>query len=296
MANAAFLRIVFFMVALSAGLLGGAAVAQTPEHVEIETAQPSVAPLSPAARAAAVDAALQGERLAEAQALLDDMSSPHEDGQADNFLLLRAELLLASGRATDAKKLLESIEPNGPRNCRQISAMAIADMQTDNDVVALEWLAADSDLCSEEPIFWRALGLARLKRGEAAAALDALRKAHILRSGDKGIANDLAVTLIANGNIDEASNLLTRILHADPANVSARINLDFAQGILGHAPSRHGGDSDQFWSERLQAAGDGAQSADNPGLAAALFAQALVASPTHDGKLWAQYRKVTLGK
>lgn len=238
----------------------------------------------------AADLALRGNRLIEARALLDTLDGlqPH-GGRTGDVALLRAEFLIAMGRPIEARQLLETVGAEARAQCRVMAALAMADIQNQLFANAETQLRSAEGRCTEDPVFWRALGQASLGLGRSFAAVDAYRRALVLDPDDWGMQNDLAVALIADGNAIEALGLLAAILRQAPDREDVAINLDYAGATLGRIPQRRSVDNDAFWSRRLQFAGAGARHAGRLRLAEALYARALMECPRHDEALWQQY-------
>ncbi|ALJ14579.1 tetratricopeptide repeat protein [Sphingopyxis macrogoltabida] len=237
----------------------------------------------------AIDKALAGQRLVEAKALLDRLEPEPGTGEDDRADLLRAEWLIAVGRPRDAIPLLVSTEEIDGRQCRKLSAGMIALTQLSELDQADRLAAAPAATCIADPLYWRSLARLHLARDRAPAAVSALRRALALVPENNAVAADLGVALIATGDAAEAADLLSKLLASDPGQSEVRMNLDYANGMLGLQPARAASDSDLGWSNRLQFAGLGAQRANHLVLAEALLGQALIERPRHDDRLWHQY-------
>lgn len=240
----------------------------------------------------AVDDALTGQRYVEAEALLDRLAKPSgdPDGEVD---LLRAEWLIAVGQPAEAASLLTSVDPDGRWKCRKLAAEMIALVRISRLDGADQLATRAEKACGEDPVFWRSAGRLHLARDRAPAAVAAFRKSLSLDPANGGVQRDLGVALIAAGDALEAASILSALLLVDPDQTETRINLDYANGMLGRQPLRRSSDSDLVWSRRLQYAGLGAQRASHSHLAEALLGQALIARPRHDEQLWQQYAAVT---
>lgn len=263
--------------------------------VAAETPSPTVMATAPVAdqeqSIEAVDSALRGGRLVEAKALLDGLHAV-DDGR---LALLRAEWLLFSGRPADAASLLDGLPESERTTCRGAIALATAQLRLNRVEAGRTQLTGREGDCRDDPAYWRLFGQLELKAGHPASATAALRRAHALRPDDADAANDLAVALLADGLPAEAVDILSLIAPRRPGDAEARLNLDFANGMLGRAPSRADRDDDARWSQRLQSAGAGARRAGRIPLAEALYAQALIERPRHDERLWRQYEEATQG-
>lgn len=240
----------------------------------------------------AADDALAGQRYVEAEALLNRLAKQSE-GEGGEIDLMRAEWLIAVGRPAEAVSLLTAIDPDGPWQCRKLSAEMTALVQMSRFDGADRLATSAEKACSEDPVFWRSAGRLHLARDRALAAVAAFRKGLSLDPANGGMRCDLGVALIAAGDAPEAARVLSALLLLDPGQAEVRINLDYANGMLGRQPSRRPPDSDLMWSRRLQYAGLGAQRASRAPLAEALLGQALIARPRHDEQLWRQYAAVT---
>lgn len=289
-----------FHALTSAGLLliaafdSGAAARNSSVEDRLPAPAPTAqAPDTHAELVRAADRALQGNRLIEARALLDMLPQQGNDDVDDHIRLLRAELLVATGRPLEARQLLATLAGPEGRTCRAIAARALADIQTSQLDEAEVHLRAHEVICTSEPVFWRARGQVYLGLGRPPAAVDAYRHALALQHDSDAVRNDLAVALIATDGAAEAAGLLGGLLREQPRRQDIAINLDFAHAMMGRIPVRRPWERDAFWSQRLQAAAMGARRAGRTGLAEALFSQALIERPRHDAGLWQQYSDVS---
>lgn len=234
------------------------------------------------------DSALQGRRLFEAEAYLDRLAAdPRSEA-----LLLRAELALLSGDPREALILLDRVTADADLACRAGAAKAMALLQFARAEEAKAGLDMLGDRCSSDAFYWRSQGRIAYAKGDIATAVAAFRAALALHPSDPGMANDLAVTLIAAGDADQASSLLGVLLRRSPRATEVSLNLDFANAMRGMAPERRPQEDDDMWSTRLQFAGQGARQAHRQKLAESLLAQALLIRPRYDLGLWQQYSEV----
>lgn len=258
----------------------------------VPAAAPVPEDVTRAQKVAAADLALQGNRLIEAQALLTQLAQTPGDPDEAKIILMRAELMVATARPDAARALLATLGDRDVPICRVSTAYALADLQDGRLADADGRLQAQAAACSDDVVFWSALGQARLGLARAADAVDAYRHALALRTDSALLRNDLAVALLAAGEAGEANFILADLFTRHPTDMDVAVNLDFAGGMLGRMPQRRDSDDGSFWSRRLQAAGLGARRAGRANMAEALFAQALLARPRHDAELWRQYSEV----
>lgn len=239
----------------------------------------------------ALDQALAGGRLVEAKELLARLEV--EGAARDPRLaLLRAEWLIAVGRAADALPVLAVIDSDEPTRCRIVAAKSMALLATAAWDDADQLFAREEASCSDEPVYWRGRGRLHLARTRPAEAVAALRRATALDPSNDEVEGELAVALLALGEAGDAVRLLAALAPRNPARADIRINLDYGYGMLGQRPSRAVGDDDMFWSRRLQYAGLGASRADRRRLAEAMLGQAILVRPRHDAELWRQYEEL----
>jgi Flp pilus assembly protein TadD len=234
------------------------------------------------------DDALQGRRLFEAQMYLDLLAAdPRPEA-----LLLRAELALLRGRPHEALALLARPGADSTPVCRTGAAAAMALLQVGRAEQASARSEALDSRCSADPFHWRTRGRISYARRDIPGALAAFRQALALQPSDPGIENDLAVSLIAAGDAEQAAGMLTELLRQAPEASDVSLNLDFANAMRGIEPVRRPQDDDQMWSIRLEMAGQGARQARRIKLAESLLARALLNRPRHDDALWQQYAEV----
>lgn len=240
----------------------------------------------------AADLALQGGRLVEARALLEEIEEQGTAGDT-RVALLRAELLVASGHPVEARESLAALSGLATASCRVGMTIVLADIQTGALDDAQAQLGPYAAKCAGDPVYWRALGRVALGLGSRAAAIDAYRRALALQPGSYGVRNDLAVALIADSAPEEAVGLLSQLASEQPRRQDVALNLDFANAMIGRNPMRRAWEDDAFWSRRLEVAAEGARNVGRTGFAEALLAQALIERPCHDQRLWDQYAQVS---
>lgn len=234
------------------------------------------------------DSALQGRRLFEAQMYLDQLAAdPRPDA-----LLLRAELALLQGRPHETLALLARLDDDSTPVCRTMAAAAMALLQVGQAGQAHARSEAFDSRCSADAFYWRARGRVAYAMDDIPAALASFRQALALRPSDRGTQNDLAVSLIAAGDAEEAARMLAELLRHAPEAGDIALNLDFANAMRGIEPVRRPQDDDRLWSLRLETAGQGARRASRIRLAESLLARALIHRPRHDDGLWQQYVEV----
>jgi tetratricopeptide (TPR) repeat protein len=250
---------------------------------------PPVAPQAESSSAitlSAIKAAIKARRLDEAMALLAVHRTSHPDSDAGEYRLLGAELVLASGDAVEAERLLGDLPPDGPFHCRLLRIRghaALAQGKTDRVVDALGELA---ESCEADGRDWAALGQVLADQGEADASRYAFGHAVAQSSEPARVHADFGHALIRLGAMDDAAAQLALALRYDPAQVHARHGLDMIAGMQGRAPDRAPGDTDEQWAIRLSYAAKGALRTGRNSLARALFAQALLVAPRFDAGLF----------
>jgi predicted Zn-dependent protease len=278
---AAVLALLFFVPAL---------LAQEPDP---PAAAPEASPVLPPEALAAVDSAMAGGRHVEASELLDRLEAQHPAARQPELDLLRAEWLIAVGRAAEALPRLAAIMADEPLRCRIVTAKTMALLASGAFGDADRLNSPEEARCGGEPVYLRGLARLHLARGRPGDAAAALRRAVALEPASVDTQGELAVALVEAGEADAAVMLLTALVRRDPSRPDLRLNLDFARGMLGERPVRVALDDDMFWSRRLQFAGLGARQAGRARLAEAILGQALLARPRHDAELWRQYAEIS---
>lgn len=278
--------------AVAAALMVPAVVAAQPGPAAPAVTGQSAGPLRPADLLEDADAALQGGRWVEAEALLHRYAEQATDADRAAASLLNAELLIATGHPGDALAILRTAGAADRNPCRFAAAQGSALLLTGAPVEADHALQTMSSACQADPAYWRAAGNVALELRQPAGAVAAFRRALGLEPQSSVISNDLAVALLAAGRPLEAVNLLAPLLGRNPEDPELRVNLDFALGMLGRSPARMPSDSDDFWSRRLQFAGAGARQTGRLTLAQSLIGQAVKERPRYDADLWQQYSEL----
>lgn len=235
------------------------------------------------------DSALQGRRLFEAEAYRAQLAAdPRPEA-----LLLRAELALISGNPGEAIALIDRVGADSTFVCRAEAVATTALLQLGQPDLAKIRSDALGSSCWADAFYWRSKGRIAYARSDIDTSVAAFREALVLQPSDRGTENDLAVSLIAAGDAEQASRLLGALLHRSPDATDVSLNLDFANAMRGIEPERRPREDDDMWSLRLQFAGQGARQARRLDLAGALLARALINRPRYDHKLWQQYAEVT---
>ena len=235
------------------------------------------------------DSALQGRRFFEAEAYRAQLAAdPRPEA-----LLLRAELALLSGSPGEAIALIDRVRANSTYVCRAEAVATTALLQLGQPDLAKMRSDAVDNSCRADAFYWRSKGRIAYARSDIGTSVAAFREALVLRPSDQGTENDLAVSLIAAGDAEQASRLLGGLLDRSPDATDISLNLDFANAMRGIEPERRPHEDDNMWSLRLQFAGQGARQAGRLDLAEALLARAMINRPRYDHKLWQQYAEVT---
>lgn len=214
-----------------------------------------------------------------------------ENGNAvpgDDIALLRAEYAIARQDVDTAAVALAAINDADRNLCRYRTAkgwVAANDDRVDDAIVAL---ADASKNCPEDAGIWNLLGLAFVRKGEAAAAGEAFRRAMTLAPDEPEILNNHAVSLLQKGEAELAYEQLERAFASSSDNGVIKGNLDFVGGMIGRSPQRRMRESDAVWSARLVNMAKGAKAASDLPRADALFSQALLTLDRFDPEVWAE--------
>jgi tetratricopeptide (TPR) repeat protein len=234
----------------------------------------------------AIKAAIEARRLDEAMALLAVYRTSHPDSEAGEYRLLGAELMLASGDAVEAERLIGDLPPDGPFHCRLLRIRGHAALARGNADRVIDALGELAESCEADGRDWAALGQVLADQGEAEASRYAFEHAVAQSDEPARVHADFGHALIRLGAPDEAAAQLALALRYDPARTHARHGLDMIAGMQGRAPDRAPGDTDEQWAKRLSHAAKGALRMDRRTLARALFAQALLVAPRYDAGLF----------
>ncbi len=234
-----------------------------------------------------LEAALSGDRLVEAQILLDGLSK-RDDAPLSELAPLAARLALAAGDLPKAREIMRDAGRENAGNCRSrisrglISAAAMA---ADEAIADLGSAAND---CTLDAASWQALGAMLAERKDVAASVYAFRRALNAPGNRAGVPAAFGHAMLGLGQYDEARKALTAALMRDPDNRQARDDLDILSGVTGEEPVRQQGDGDSRWAQRLGNAALGARRGGDGERAKALSARALMAAPVYDPVLFAQ--------
>jgi Flp pilus assembly protein TadD len=232
--------------------------------------------------------ALRNGRLTQAAQMIGWLEQNGDEVSRDDVALLKTEYAIATNDVETAAVALALIE-DGERNlCRLQTAkgwVAGNRGQTDDAIVAF---AKASKNCPNDAGIWNLLGLAFVKKGEAAAAGEAFRQAMILAPDNAEVLNNHALSLLQKGEGVLAYRQLQIAAESATDNVLIQGNLDFVGGMIGRSPIRRAHEDDAQWSARLVNMAKGAKAAENRPQADALFSQALLTLDRFDPAIWAE--------
>jgi Flp pilus assembly protein TadD len=190
------------------------------------------------------DAALRDGRLTQADQMIAWLEANGNQVSRDDVALLRAEYAIAMQDVKTAAVALASLS-DGERNfCRVHTASGWVSGnrgQADEAIIAL---ANASKNCPEDAGTWNLLGLAFVKKGEAAAAGEAFRQAMMLAPNEAEIINNHALSLLQKGEAELAYRQLQIAAANASDNKLIQGNLDFVGGMIGRSPERQAQDSD----------------------------------------------------
>jgi Flp pilus assembly protein TadD len=226
--------------------------------------------------AAAIDRAITGERLIQAEAMLGraDITLPAPDRGR-----LEASLLLGMRRDAEALKRFEALLAEQPNDCRLQAGAGIAAMRLDRPKDAEPRLLAATTACPRDAKAWGALAVLEDKAGQWDRSADAYAHAIAVTRDDPALLNNAGVSLMRQKRFAEAVRLFQQVLLLDPGNERARNNLDIARVAGGERPSFDTEENSRQRAERLNNAGYAALLAGDDAAATQYFADAIKTNP-----------------
>jgi Flp pilus assembly protein TadD len=234
------------------------------------------------------DAALRDGRLTQASQMIAWLTENGDAVPGDDVALLKAEYAIATHDVDVATVALAAIN-DGERNlCRLQTAKGWVAANRDQVDEAIVALAKASQKCPDDAGIWNLLGLAFVKKGEAAAAGEAFSKAMMLAPHEAEVLNNHALSLLQKGEVELAFRQLETAFANASDNRLIQGNLDFVGGMIGRSPERRVKETDAEWSARLVNMAKGAKAAANLPQADALFSQALLTLDHFDPTIWAE--------
>ena len=234
------------------------------------------AELTGASFTAAVERAIAGNRLLQAEAMLD-RTDVTIDAQDRSRLI--ASLFLAQHRDQAASGRFEALLKQQPGDCRLQSGAGIAALRLNQPEIAEARLNAAVATCPNDADAWGALAVIEDKAGRWERSTAAYAKAIALKKDDPALLNNAGVSLLAQHRYADAARLFRQALLLDPSNQRAKNNLDIAQVSAGARPSFDAEDDSRRRAERLNNAGYAALLAGDDQAAAQYFAQAIKDNP-----------------
>jgi Tfp pilus assembly protein PilF len=225
---------------------------------------------------AAVDRALAGGRLVQAEAMLarEDIQLADPDRQR-----LTASLLLATHRDAEARSIFEAQLRQRPDDCRLQFGAGLAALRLGKTAEATSLLTKATSACPDNGKAWDAMAVIENKAGHWDAALAAHYRAIAIAPDDADILNNAGVSLLEQKKFAQAISLFKQALQRDPAHKRARNNLDIARVAGGEQPSFDQEDDSRRRAERLNNAGYAALLSGQQGVASRYFTQAIKTDP-----------------
>ena len=237
------------------------------------------------------DLALRDGRLTQARQMIGWLEQNADGVSADDIALLKAEYAIAQLDVAGAAAALLAIKDSARNICRVAAAKGWVAGNRDAIDEAILALAKATRNCPDDGGAWNLLGVAFVRKGEAAAALEAFEHALVL-SPEKGeIRSNHAIALLQKGELELAAMQLEAAATQAPENRMILANLDFVWGMMGITPARRLQDSDAVWSARLVSVARGAKAASRNAKADALFSQALLTLDRFDEAVWSEVAK-----
>lgn len=225
---------------------------------------------------AAVDRAISGGRLVQAEAMLarTDVTINAIDRRR-----LEAARDLAQHRDREAYAGFEALLGEAAGDCRLQSSAGVAALRLNYIEIAERRLREATSACPGDGIAWGALAVIEDRAGHWEASSAAYARALAIRPDDAALLNNAGMSLLAQRRISEAERIFRQALAIDPANERAKNNLDIARVSSGGRPTFDSEEDSLIRAERLNNAGYAALLAGDDASAAAYFAEAIKVSP-----------------
>ncbi len=237
---------------------------------------------------AQADNALGAGRLVQADAMLSSLELAELPDAAKSIALSRAEFHMAKGDVEKAENALAKTGENPGKECRSERVSGWIAGKSGQWNKAILKLADAIDLCGEGADLWNLFGLALIGKKEFPAALEAFDSALVLDPKNPVLLSNRSLALVATGNLEAALQDLEEARKLQPENLVIMGNADYLTGLMGIAPVRQTGDSDNIWAQRLARAGDGANDSSRKADALSHFANATLLLDRFDFQLWSR--------
>lgn len=226
---------------------------------------------------AAVDRAITGGRLIQAEAMLSRADVSISDPDRSRLM---ATLLLARHHDREASAGFETLlTGQAASDCRVQAGAGIAALRLGNVKAAEPRLRAATAACPNNGDAWGALAVLEDQAGHWSASAAAYDRALALRPDDAALINNAGMSLLAQRRFVDAERVFRRALAIDPGNERAKNNLDIARVSSGGRPTFDGEEDSLTRAERLNNAGYAALLAGDDKSAADYFAEAIKVSP-----------------
>lgn len=253
-------RIGSMMLAVLLGLQAAMAVAEPADAVFVK----------------ATERAIAGGRLIQAEAMLGRSDTAIAAAERSR---LEATLLLAQHRDHDALDRFQALLAQQPADCRLQTGAGIAALRLDQRQDAEPHLRAATTACPDRADAWGALAVLEDREQRWDLSRAAYAHAITLDRDSPALLNNAGVSLLAQKRFDEAGCMFKQVLLLDPADETAKNNLDIALVASGARPSFSAEDDSRRKAERLNNAGYAALLAGDSEAATNYFSDAVKTDP-----------------
>lgn len=238
---------------------------------------PAVA-MDPQARLAEIRAAIDGDRLTQAELMLGAMP----EAPSATELRLFGDLRLAQKRYDEAARLFFRLEKLGAPSAHVASRLGMALMHLGRNEDAEARLRTAVALPGADWQAWNALGAVLDARRAWAESRQAYGQAMTLAPEQPTVLNNAGYSLILQSRAHEARELLGKARALAPNDQRIATNSQIADGMAGFYPKKRASkENDAQWAARLNNAGYGAMLVGDLPKARSLFARAIKANDTY---------------
>lgn len=216
---------------------------------------PVPSPAPPIDYARMIDEAIDGDRMIQAQTMLEQWRTDAGPADRQPMDIAAARLALASGQVSEAGARFAAIHEAGSTDCRVDEGLGIALLRSDRAPEALAPLQRAVAACAGRWRAWNALGVAYDDARSWTLSAAAYERAFQLTDKPVQLLNNYGLSLMAQGRAAEAAAIFDKARDMAPDDGKVIGNRDAAYVMAGRDIERGPTDNADAWARRLSDAG-----------------------------------------
>ncbi|WP_242122805.1 hypothetical protein [Sphingobium sp. Sx8-8] len=222
-----------------------------------------------------VDEAIDGGRIIQAQAMLNQWRTQPQAGDVQPIEIATARIALEKRGDEEALARFTALRRSGMSDCRVDEGQGVALLRLGRSPEALEPLRNAVRACADRWRAWNALAIVYDEAQSWALSSAAYERAFQLTDKPAQILNNYGLSLLKQGKADEAAVIFDRAHELMPDDARIIANEDTAYVMAGREIRRRPIDTADEWAQRLSNAGQVAMRIGNLPLAQAYLSRAV---------------------